>query len=178
MMFAKATAFVLAMVTTMLTAADAHAQVKYLGPPHDHVADVYRNHVVFSFPKPYRKVEEPKPAVLGHYAWRVSIEGKDGFSIVLATTKPIKTNDYEEVMRSATLRLCPTSTSAIADCTRVIKGKGKINPASIKLELHEPELVDRIWKIRPEAYWRTAIEPGGRYFVDQLLLDYKTWLGR
>lgn len=151
----------------------AQSQPAPLGPPHDRRAEVLRDRIVFSFPLPYREITPPHPPKLGFYAWRVTIESEPALSIVLTTSEPMRTGDYAQVLEKASLRLCPSTTSTIAECTTPIEGRGRRNPASIKIELTDKTLVNRIRKVRPEAYWRTVIEPGGHFLVDQVFFIYR-----
>jgi hypothetical protein len=141
-------------------------------PPYDQRAVVSASKIVFSFPRPYNLVEAPNPPLLGYYAWRVSIETTPALSFVLSTPTPLRTQDHDAIVRASSLRLCPSSTSTIAECTKPIEGEGHVNAQSIKLELKDASLIALIRKARPEAYWRTVIEPGGRYAVDQLFFRY------
>lgn len=162
----------LCVLTTFLPAL-AHAQPKPLGPPHFRDAEVYRDEIVVAFPRPNREIDAPTPALLGHYAWRFTIESSSKVSIALYTPTPVQSRDHEEVLRSAILRRCPSTTSTIEECTIPVKGRFKVNPASIRVEITDEAIVSTVRAARPQTFWRIVIEPGGHYEVDQLEIRYR-----
>ena len=149
------------------------AQTKGFRAPEDWPAEVSLDKIIFSFPLPYSEVEKPKPPTLGHYAWRVTIESKPATSFVLFTTKPIATDQFKDLIEASTLRLCPATTSTIEECTTPLKGNGHVSGERVTIDIRDLTIVNQIRKLRPEAYWRTVIEPGGHYQVDQLYFLYK-----
>lgn len=161
-----------AMLGSALLSAGANAQPPQLGPPHDRRAEISPRGIEVSFPLPYRELEAPNPPVLGFYAWRMTIESEPKLSVVLYTPEPVRTNNVEEIMRKAVLRLCPSTTSTIDECTTPVKGRGRVNPASIKMDITDPAVVSRVRRARPGAYWRSVIEPGGMYSVKQMPFRY------
>jgi hypothetical protein len=134
---------------------------------------VYRDHIALTFPRPNREIDAPTPALLGIYAWRFTIESSSRVSVVLYTPDPVRSNDHEEVLRAAILRRCPSTTSTIEECTLPVKGKFKVNPASIRVEITDESIVSTVRRFRPAAFWRIVIEPGGHYEVDQLEIRYR-----
>ena len=151
----------------------ALAQPKPLGPPHFRDAEVYRDKIVLTFPLPNREIDAPNPPLLGHYAWRSTIESNPKISIALFTPNPVRSCDHEEVLRAAILRQCPGTTSTIEECTKPVKGSAKINPASIRVEITDEAIVSAVRKAHPRAIWRIVIEPGGFYEVNQLEIRYR-----
>jgi hypothetical protein len=159
------------LLVTMSIASSA-SSVSAQTPPGDRPAFVVGDEIVFAFPAPYADIQAPRPAKAGYYAWRITMESEPKLSFVLTHDDPIATSDYEVIMRASTLRLCPSTLSTVAQCTQRIAGSGDSKNTATTITLKDAAIIARIKSARPEAYWRTRIEPGGFFQVDQVLFRY------
>lgn len=157
----------------LLTAAPALAKAQLGVKPVLDATVVEENAVTFSFPLPYAPVKPPNPPIAGFYAWRITTVGDSAISMVLASDSPVRSNNLDQVIRTSTLRLCPSTESQILQCVQVVRGQGKAKANGIEMTLRDTSVINRLRRLGHRTYWRYAFEPGGHFHIEKLSFAYR-----
>lgn len=113
-------------------------------------------------PSAFERVSDARPQV-GYYAWRISVEAPEPFTMVLMADTAMRSSDMRQILRASTLRMCPSSSPpSLLDCKDLIKSKTELNDDQFSLTINDKDFVDRIRRDRPMFYWRGRIYPNGR----------------
>lgn len=141
-------------------------QAQLAGRASDEPAVVDRNRIAFHLPLPHEGMKAPSPPVAGYHVWRVLVETFQPFSVVVTSDTALRAGSPDDVVRAINVRLCeePLVESA-RDCTSPVDAALDIRGDHILLTIRDSELVGRVRRDRPAAYWRWVIEQGGRYLL-------------
>ena len=116
----------------------------------------------------------PDAAEVGYYAWRISVDAPEPFTMVLMADTAMRSSQLQRIVRASTLRMCPSATPAsILECTTPIKARTETDALSFRLIIDDKEFVDRIRHERPLYYTSGHIEPRGRVKTVQPAWQYR-----
>ncbi len=140
--------------------------------------DVYMERIVVRAMTPYSFEAYPKPPISGYYAWKIAFGGDAEATVVLRTDSAIRALSIKDVMKEASLYVCPPDATSILACTQRIQGTARAlldrHPAydRIEIEITEPSVIARVREKRPEVMLRQQFEPDGRHRVDYVYILY------
>lgn len=103
---------------------------------------------------------------VGYYAWRVSVNAPEPFTLVLMSDTAMRSTNLREILRASTLRMCPSAApDSLLDCTIPIRARTDLRTDEFSLIISDKDFVNRIRRERPQLYTRSRIEPRGRIQV-------------
>lgn len=141
-------------------------------PGYDSETRVFREHIEVVLPPTYLRVRHPDPPVRGYYAWKFSFGRNAIVTLVFRTDTALLASDDKSVLRASKLYLCRDSNQWLLDCTIPVRATSRTGSGGIVVDITEPQIVARIRETRPGVLMRQLIEPGGRFRVDEIGIEY------
>ena len=132
---------------------------------------IHRTFAIVRFVPPFFLVAEPKPPRFGYFGWKVSF-GDAGLTAVLRPDSVMSTRRLGQTVKASRLFLCETPDTPILDCQVPIAGRARLTSQTLELEISDTAFVNRIRRARPVWAARQSFEPGGRFFVDRVSINY------